>query len=146
MKPGLLSYILVAIQFITLGVIALTGAWFARSPILLAVQFAGVALGLWGIAAVRIRHLSILPDVRAGSPFVRRGPYRYIRHPMYAGLLLATLPAVIADPSPLRIGALIVLLIDIIVKIHHEERLLHAAYEEYAAYAQQTKRLIPALY
>ncbi len=146
MRRSARSYLLVAIQFGALAVIALTGPWFARQPVLLAVQAAGVAVALWAIASIRLRDLSILPDVQEGAMFVRRGPYRYIRHPMYAGLLLATLPAVIAAPTLVRIGAWIVLLIDILVKLHHEERLLQQAFEEYPAYRQQTKRLIPKIY
>lgn len=146
MRSGLFSYLLVGIQLGALAVIALTGPLIARSPVLFAVQALGAALGLWAIASIRVRDLSILPDVREGAMFVRRGPYRYIRHPMYAGLLLVTLPPVIAYPAPLRIAAWSVLLIDIIVKLRHEEQLLRRAFDEYPAYQRETKRLIPFVY
>ena len=146
MKPGILSYLLVAIQFGCLAVIALTGPWIARNPALFVIEAAGVALALWAIASIRVRDLSVLPYVREGTLLVHRGPYRLIRHPMYASLLLATLPLIIETPTPLRIGTWAILLVDILVKLRHEERLLVAAFPDYDAYRQQTKRLLPLVY
>ena len=146
MRPGILSYLLVAVQFGCLAVIALTGPWIARSPVLFLMEAAGIGLALWAIVSIRVRDLSVLPDVRDGARFVRRGPYRFIRHPMYASLLLATLPLIVETPTPLRIATWIALLVDILVKLRHEERLLIAAFPEYAAYRQQTKRLVPLVY
>lgn len=146
MRSNWLSYTLVIIQFACLAILALTGPWIARNPVLFTVQAAGVVLALWGIASIRFTDLSILPDVKAGAIFVRRGPYRYIRHPMYAGLLLATLPIVLETPTLLRGLTWTVLLADIIMKLRHEERLLSDVFPEYEAYQQQTKRLVPLVF
>lgn len=146
MGPRRLSYLLVLIQLVSLGVIALTGPWFARNPVLFIMQIVAVMVALWAIASIRLHKLSIFPDVPEDAEFVRRGPYKIIRHPMYASLLLATLPAVAATPTPLRMAAWIVLLIDILVKVQHEERLLTRAFTEYERYRQETKRLIPLVY
>jgi len=77
---------------------------------------------------------------------VRRGPYRFIRHPMYAALLLVGAALTLDQPSPMRLAALAVLLAVILVKLHYEERLLGAAFPEYARYKQETSRLIPFVY
>jgi protein-S-isoprenylcysteine O-methyltransferase Ste14 len=146
MRASGYSWLLVTIQFGALAAIALTGPWFPRQPFLLVLQGVGVFVGLWAIVSIRPRDLNILPDPRDGAMLVRRGPYRYIRHPMYTGLLLATLPAVLAQPETIRVIAWLVLLADILIKLRHEERLLQAAFDEYAAYQLETKRLIPYVY
>jgi protein-S-isoprenylcysteine O-methyltransferase Ste14 len=40
----------------------------------------------------------------------------------------------------------LLLVMDILIKINYEERLLSAHYPAYAAYRRQTKRLLPYLY
>ena len=49
-------------------------------------------------------------------------------------------------PSPLRWAIWAVLLIDLIVKLTYEEKLLAAHHPEYAALQQRTKRLAPFIY
>jgi len=76
------------------------------------------------------------------------GPYRWIRHPSYAGGLLALLGfclsfenwacLLIIFPPCVAVGQW---------RIHIEEKaLLEALGEAYGAYVQRTKRLIPGLY
>lgn len=142
----LLSYLLVAGQFATLALIALTGPWLAEGVLLLAMEVAGVALGLWAIGAMRVGNFNITPDVKRDGAFVMRGPYRVIRHPMYLALLLATLPLIITAPSGWRWLLWLLLLVDLLVKIEYEERLLVRHFADYATYQRETKRLVPYLY
>ena len=146
MRGRSLSYLLVAIQFASLAVFPLTGPWLARATWLLAIEVGGVALGAWALLTVGLADVHVLPDVRPGARFVRQGPYRWIRHPMYAALLIVAGALTIDHPSTLRVVALSVLLIDILVKLHYEEGLLAAAFPEYAQYRQETKRLVPFVY
>ncbi len=141
-----LSYLLVALQFASLAVFALTGPWLAGMPWLLAAEFGGLLLGIWALLSVGQGNLHILPDVRAGATFVRKGPYRFIRHPMYAALLLVALALTLDQPSPPRLAALALLLAVLLIKLHYEERLLDAAFPAYARYKQETSRLIPFVY
>jgi len=146
-KPNLLkSYTLVIIQFGALLALALTGPLLARHPMLLAAEIAALALAVWAILTVRIRHLNVIPDVRRGSRLVRDGPYRWIRHPMYASILLGALALVLDTPTPARWLIYVVLLVDLLVKLHYEERLLAAAFPLYTAYQEVSKRLIPFIY
>ena len=145
MKPRPFSLVLVAVQFALLAYLAITGPWLARGwPLLL--EVAGGLLGVWALAAMRRSKLNITPDVRPGARLVERGPYRWIRHPMYAALLLVGLGLVWHHPSLPRWMALAILGLDLLVKLHYEERLLAAAFPDYRAYQARTKRLIPYLY
>jgi protein-S-isoprenylcysteine O-methyltransferase Ste14 len=65
---------------------------------------------------------------------------------MYLALLLATLTLVVDSFSTLRLILWLTLLIDLIVKLSYEERLLVAAWDEYHGYMKKTKRLIPFLF
>jgi len=140
------SYLLVLLQFAALLALLLTGPLWAQTPWLLAVELAGLALVLWALIAMRLANLHMLPDVRPNAQLVQRGPYRFIRHPMYSAILLATLALVIDTFSWLRLGVWLVLLIDLLIKLRYEERLLAAHYPDYQRYQQQTKRLLPWLY
>jgi protein-S-isoprenylcysteine O-methyltransferase Ste14 len=146
-KPDLLkSYTLVVIQFGALLALALTGPIIARHPVLLAVELAALALAVWAIVTMRLRHINVLPDVRPDSRLVRQGPYRWIRHPMYASILLGALALVLDESTPLRWLIYVVLLVNLLVKLHYEERLLAAAFPLYTAYQEVSKRLIPFIY
>ncbi|MCE7988870.1 MAG: isoprenylcysteine carboxylmethyltransferase family protein [Caldilinea sp. CFX5] len=140
------SYLLVLLQFAAILAILLTGPLWARAPWLLAVELAGLALVLWALLAMQLANLHVLPDVRSNAQLVQRGPYRWIRHPMYSAILLATLALVIDAFTWLRLGFWFVLLIDLLIKLHYEERLLAAHYTDYGYYQQQTKRLLPFVY
>jgi len=146
MNNRLKSILLVAIQLAALTLIAFTGPWLADSIPLLLLESAGLGLGVWAIAAMRPGNFNITPDVKPEGRFVRRGPYRWIRHPMYLALLLVTLALVLAAPSPWRWLFWLLLLVDLLVKIAFEERLLVARFPEYAAYQETTKRLVPYVY
>lgn len=140
------SVALVVVQFVCLLIIALSGPLFAVTPLWLLAELVGIALGVWAILAMRIGNLNITPEVRPGAQFIQRGPYKYIRHPMYTALLLASLALVADTYSFLRLAVWLVLLLDIAVKLTYEERLLDRAFAEYGAYRRTTKRLIPYVF
>jgi protein-S-isoprenylcysteine O-methyltransferase Ste14 len=141
----LVATLLVAIQFLCLIYLALTGPWVADWP-WLALEMAGGLLGVWAVVAMRLDRLRVTPTPRQGVELVEAGPYRWIRHPMYVAVLLVALALVLHAPSAGRWGAWIVLAVDLLVKLNYEERLLAKALPAYAAYRQRTWRLVPGLY
>ena len=71
---------------------------------------------------------------------VRAGPYRFLRHPMYAGELLAVFAASAGAFSPWNLGLWSLLLLSVLLRIRWEER----AVSGYSGYARQVRwRLIP---
>ncbi len=140
------SWTLVTVQFACLLALAATGPWFAPAPWLLALEAAGGGLGVWAVLTMRLHRVNIAPDVRAGAAMVAHGPYRWIRHPMYAALLLVGLAVVLAAPSPLRWGVLALLAVNQVVKLTYEETLLAVAFPGYGDYRARTKRLVPFVF
>ena len=142
----ILPYAFVLIQFICLGLIAITGPLIANSPVLLGAELLGIFLGLWAVLVMRIGNFNVTPTVMAGAKLVEGGPYRFIRHPMYAALLLVTLPLVLDSFSLLRLSIWLVLLVDLVLKLRHEEQLLASEVEGYPGYVSRTKKLLPLIF
>ena len=105
-----------------------------------------VALGVWAMIAMRPGNFSVLPEPVAQGQLVTRGPYRFVRHPMYTAVLLACLGAVLVHATPLKLLWLIALLAVLMAKIRREESMLVERYAEYSTYRQNTNALIPGLY
>ncbi|NJN83283.1 MAG: isoprenylcysteine carboxylmethyltransferase family protein [Caldilineaceae bacterium] len=140
------SLALVAIQFACLGVIAWTGPLLARSPIALLLELGGMLLGLWAILAMGPGNFNVTPEVRVDGRFIAKGPYRLIRHPMYAALLLVAGALVFNHFTWFRLVVWIILAADLLLKLHYEESLLRVRFGEYPAYAQRSWRLVPFIY
>lgn len=106
----------------------------------------GAALHLWAMRTMTILKVRMRPEPDAGARLVTTGPYRFLRHPMYAALLLATGSLL---PAPWRIWRILVwllLLIILVVKSRREERLLTQAFPEYPDAMRRAWRLVPWLY
>lgn len=138
------SYLLVGIQFVLIGFLTwyggMPGGVFANSLVV-----TGIVLGLSAIVAMRFR-FNVLPEVRAGQKLYTGGPYAFVRHPMYTAVLLATLGFALNRPDIVSFLAWGALLIDLLVKLRYEERLLATRFPDYADYMTRTKRLLPGLY
>jgi protein-S-isoprenylcysteine O-methyltransferase Ste14 len=140
------SSLYVAIQFLCLGLIAITGPLFPSDGALLVIELSGIGLGIWAILSMRIGNFNIAPDPLKKSQLVTTGPYRLIRHPMYLALLLTTLPLVINDFDLFRTVAWLILLFDLLLKLNYEEKLLATKLVGYDQYMGKSARLIPFLY
>lgn len=139
--------VLVALQF---GVLALLlvwalfdgSAWSTNTTSAALLAAAGV-IGLWAVTANRPGNFNIIPVPREGAKLITRGPYRWVRHPMYTSVLLFGLAcATRIDHLPGWLAWLALFAI-LWFKARLEEKYLldvHAAYETYMV---GTKRFIP---
>jgi protein-S-isoprenylcysteine O-methyltransferase Ste14 len=107
------------------------------------------AAGLGFAAAARIwlgGNWSGTVTLKKGHELIQSGPYALVRHPIYAGLLLALVGTVIAIDRWRALVALAVLLAGITYKINVEERFMRDAFgEAYARYRARVKALVPFL-
>jgi protein-S-isoprenylcysteine O-methyltransferase Ste14 len=140
------SYLFVFLQFLSLGLIAITGPLIADSFMLLIVELFGLFLGFWAIFSMEFGNFNIVPDPVKGARLVMRGPYQWIRHPMYLALLLTTLPLILESWSPIRMVYWSILLINLLLKINYEEQLLVTNLDGYQNYLDRSARLIPFIY
>lgn len=100
------------------------------------------ALGVYGLLYLR-RSLSIIPEARR---LVTGGPYRLIRHPLYAAEILAACALVMARPGLWATLTLVPFIAVQMLRARFEERLLSRIFPEYRPYAAQTRRLIPMVW
>jgi protein-S-isoprenylcysteine O-methyltransferase Ste14 len=84
--------------------------------------------------------------VKEGHEVVRRGPYRWVRHPLYVGLVLALLGS--AATVGARAGYLMIALcfLGIFFKSKREEAMLSRRLPGYAEYKQHVKGFIPHVF
>jgi protein-S-isoprenylcysteine O-methyltransferase Ste14 len=100
------------------------------------------ALGVCGLLYLR-RSLSIIPEARR---LVTGGPYRLIRHPLYAAEILAACALVLARPGLWATLTLAPFIAVQMVRARFEEGLLSRVFPEYRRYAARTRRLIPLVW
>lgn len=100
-----------------------------------------VLLGLMGLG----RSLTATPVPKKDASLQTTGIYALVRHPIYSGLLLLALGAVVGGGSLWKAGIFLVLILVLILKARFEERLLMEKYPNYAVYAGKVGRFIPGI-
>ena len=86
--------------------------------------------------------------IEPGQTLVRRGPYRLLRHPSYASILLSCAGLGLAFGSWVSaLVALVIVLAGMLPRIRVEERALAQAFgTDYETYAKSRARLLPYLW
>lgn len=77
---------------------------------------------------------------------VTTGPYAFVRHPIYTGLLFAFVGTALAIGEWRCALATVFLVAGILVRCSAEEAKMRETFPDYDDYAGRTKRLIPFLY
>ena len=147
MKPST-GWALVGAQFGLIAALVLLPAGSLWSRELLTAVLAGLlvvaGLGVAVSGGVSLgTSLTPLPIPRAEGELVTKGVYRFIRHPIYTGILLGGLGVSVWGASLWHFLAFLGLVGVLAVKIHFEEKLLSKRYSEYQSYAMTTGRLFP---
>lgn len=104
----------------------------------------GVLVSL--IAIWQLRHsISPFPSPKAAARLIAGGVFRWIRHPIYTGILFVTFGYAIYSGSVWKGLLAIALLILFQFKARYEERLLLSKFVPYEAYMAKTGRFLPKL-
>jgi len=140
--------LLVTGQFVLIGILVLLPGrddWPVPTALKVACSIATiVGLAVMVIGATGLgRGLTATPLPNVHAQLRTGGLYRYVRHPIYSGLLLTMASITVASGSALRLLTLGVLVLLLTVKARWEEARLAQRFEGYADYAARTPRFIP---
>jgi protein-S-isoprenylcysteine O-methyltransferase Ste14 len=127
-----------------LGLLALRSL-FSSSPLVVFFQALALVLFLWARVTFGWRSFHAVANPTEGG-LVTGGPYRYIRHPIYAALCLIALAGVAGHVSWSAGLCAGLVLAGAVTRSLCEEALVTARYPEYAQYAATTWRMIPYVY
>jgi protein-S-isoprenylcysteine O-methyltransferase Ste14 len=122
----------------------------ARWPVFafgVALMATGVVLRQWSVTLLG-EHFTVDVRVHPDQEVVDAGPYRFVRHPSYTGLLLTLAGMGLALGNWAGLAALIVFpAAGVVFRIHAEERALLAGIgEPYRRFAAGRARLVPGVW
>lgn len=119
-------------------------------------QLSAVGIGVF-IAGLGLRWYAIIHlgrffttevAIAADHKLIDTGPFRFVRHPSYVGVLLQFLAIGIRSGNILALGVLMLpLTVALLYRVRIEEAALAEAFgSQYDAYARATKRIVPFVY
>ena len=118
----------------------------ALNWILVALTTAGFLFAWW--ARIHLGRLwSDRVVKKAGHHVVDTGPYHFVRHPIYLGVILAAFATAIEKETSFALLGAAIITLAFYTKARREERFLRAELGEnaYEAYARKTAMLVPFL-
>jgi protein-S-isoprenylcysteine O-methyltransferase Ste14 len=120
----------------------LRGNLFSALPTVIAPQVAAGLLMLWARVTFGMRSFHMAANPPEGS-LVTTGPYRLIRHPIYAAIWLFSWAGAAAHFSVTTALLTLLIALALATRIACEEFFLRTHFPGYAEYAAHTSRLIP---
>jgi protein-S-isoprenylcysteine O-methyltransferase len=146
----LIPMIMFAVLFVRPVAILVPQAHVEFLPQLDILAIALFALGLalrWASILYLGRFFTIDVNVAADHQVIDSGPYRFVRHPSYSGLLLIWLAIGMSTGNALALLVIMLPGVGLLHRIKIEESVLAESLGAcYREYMQKTKRLIPFVY
>lgn len=145
----------VVVQALLIGLILFGPHGFplvSAEPLRTLLQSCGIALGLLAclvlvIAAINLgKNLTPLPCPKDNATLIQGGLYRFVRHPIYFGVLLAALAWLLIFPGAYILLYALALFFLFDIKARREEVWLVERFPDYRDYQARVKKLIPAIY
>jgi protein-S-isoprenylcysteine O-methyltransferase Ste14 len=123
----------------------------AYSPVLLGACLAAIWIGIairWWSFFTLGRYFTLRVMTSGDQPVITTGPYRFLRHPSYLGLLLVIAGLGFTYGNWLSLAALVLAtLVGLVNRIRVEESALTGALgAAYTTYAEGRKRLLPLVW
>jgi len=104
---------------------------------------AGLTFALWARVTLG-RNWSGVVTLKEGHELVERGPYRFVRHPIYTGILTMFFATALAQGHLSGFVGTLLMFASFWIKLRDEEKLMLQQFpERYADYRRRAKRIIP---
>ena len=133
--------------FAVLGLVFLVynRALFSTNPVGIIIQVLAAGLMVWARITFGARSFHAIANTTEGK-LVTNGPYRLLRHPIYAAVIYFVWAGVLSFMNLEAIAGALLVSAGLITRMLIEEKFLMATYEEYKAYSKRTFRVIPFLF
>lgn len=130
------------------------GGWL-RFPILpnslwmrvlgVAITVGGLGFAIWARAYLGANWSSSV-TVKVGHELIRTGPYRWVRHPIYSGMILAMFGTAVERRQIRGAIAFMLLYVGFLIKSRIEERAMKETFgAQYEEYSRSTGQILPKL-
>jgi protein-S-isoprenylcysteine O-methyltransferase Ste14 len=107
----------------------------------------GVALAIWARFVLGKNWAGVLTSITHGHELVQKGPYAWIRHPIYTGFIIGlfgTTLTIGTFASYIGFGAALVALV---IRMDFEERMLRKEFgDAHGEYVRKTDKLLPYIW
>ncbi len=117
----------------------------SKNPVTMIVQLISIFLMIWARITFKSRSFHLTANTTKGR-LVTNGPYRWLRHPIYAAVIYFGWACLIAFPKIETLIAVICITGGLFTRMLLEEKALNKKYPEYVDYSKRAKRLIPFFY
>lgn len=109
--------------------------------------YCGITLRVYSVWTLR-KFFTVSVEIKSGHEIIRKGPYKYVRHPSYSGSILSLIGMQIGLRSPVGLAVSLVLaFFAYTYRIYVEEAAMTDSFgTEYENYKKITKRIIPFVF
>ena len=111
-----------------------------------ALALAGLAFCLWARRTLGANWSGTV-TLKQDHELIQHGPYRFVRNPIYTGMLIMLLGTALWVGRRSAVLAMVLAVLGFVIKLRQEEEFMGRQFpESYAAYSRRVKRLIPFVY
>ena len=111
----------------------------------IAIAILGLIIAVWARVMLS-NNWSGAVVLKENHTLITTGPYRYVRHPIYTGLLVMMLGTVFISGRVDAVCAILIFFAAHIRKMRQEEVLMQNNFPGYADYKKHTKALFPLIF
>jgi protein-S-isoprenylcysteine O-methyltransferase Ste14 len=133
------------IAVIGLTYLAYNGYIISDNLIISAIQIVAFCLMIWARILFKNRSFHLTSDTTKGG-LVTKGPYKWLRHPIYSAVIYFSLACLFAFPKVEVLIAFLFITCGLFIRMILEEKALRKSYPEYIEYSKKAKRIIPFIY
>ena len=117
----------------------------SENPVIIIIQLLSFCLMVWARITFKSRSFHLTANPTEGG-LVTNGPYKWLRHPIYAAIIYFSWACLIAFPETEALIAVIFITSGLFTRMLLEEKELKKTYPEYTEYSKRAKRLIPFIF